>query len=152
MLTKACIVKTMVFPVVEIWVLDHKVSWVPRIYVFNCGAGKDSCKSLDSKIKPVNPKANQHCELSSISILYPWISQAIILEWLATSFSRASSWPRDQTCVFCVSCIVFFTSECSRIPFSPHPLQHFLWKRCWETSVAQCQENINNQIKNGQKT
>ena len=26
-----------------------------------------------------------------------WISQAIILEWVAISFSRESSWPRDQT-------------------------------------------------------
>ena len=31
--------------------------------------------------------------------------QARILEWVAISFSRGSSWPRDQTCVFCVSCI-----------------------------------------------
>ena len=29
------------------------------------------------------------------------ISQARILEWLAISFSRASSWPRDQTHVSC---------------------------------------------------
>ena len=36
----------------------------------------------------------------------PWtvahgISQARILEWVAISFSRGSSWPRDQTCVSC---------------------------------------------------
>ena len=38
------------------------------------------------------------------------ISQARTLEWTAISFSRGSSWPRDQTEV---SCIVgrFFTSE-----------------------------------------
>ena len=33
------------------------------------------------------------------------IFQARILEWVAISFSRGSSWPRDRTCVFCVSCI-----------------------------------------------
>ena len=33
------------------------------------------------------------------------ISQARILEWVAISFSRGSSWSRDQTCLFCVSCI-----------------------------------------------
>ena len=33
------------------------------------------------------------------------ILQARILEWVAISFSRGSSWPRDQTCVFCISCI-----------------------------------------------
>ena len=33
------------------------------------------------------------------------ISQARILEWVTITFSRGSSWPRDQTCVKCVSCI-----------------------------------------------
>ena len=30
------------------------------------------------------------------------ISQAKILEWVAISFSRGSSWPRGQTLVFCI--------------------------------------------------
>ena len=30
------------------------------------------------------------------------ISQARILEWVAISFSRGSSWPKDQTCLFYV--------------------------------------------------
>ena len=30
------------------------------------------------------------------------ILQASILEWVAFSYSRASSWPRDQTCISCV--------------------------------------------------
>ena len=33
------------------------------------------------------------------------IFQAIILEWVAISFPKGSSWPRDQTRVFCFSCI-----------------------------------------------
>ena len=33
------------------------------------------------------------------------IFQARILEWGAISYSRRSSWPRDWTCVSCVSCI-----------------------------------------------
>ena len=33
------------------------------------------------------------------------ISPARILEWVAISYSRGSSWPRDQTCVSCISCI-----------------------------------------------
>ena len=38
------------------------------------------------------------------------ILQAKILEWVAMSLSRGSSWPKDQTCI---SCIVggFFTAE-----------------------------------------
>ena len=33
------------------------------------------------------------------------ISQARILDWVAISFSRGSSWPRDRTCISYVSCI-----------------------------------------------
>ena len=33
------------------------------------------------------------------------IFQARILEWVVISSSRGSSWPRDWTCVSCVSCI-----------------------------------------------
>ena len=38
-------------------------------------------------------------------------NEARILEWVAISFSRGSSWPRDWTCVPCVSCTEggFFT-------------------------------------------
>ena len=32
------------------------------------------------------------------------IIQARILEWGAISYSRGSSWPRNWTCVYCVSC------------------------------------------------
>ena len=31
------------------------------------------------------------------------ISQARILEWVAISFSRGSSWPRDWTCISCIT-------------------------------------------------
>ena len=43
----------------------------------------------------------------------PGILQARILEWVAISSSRASSWPRDQTHVSCVSCTAdrLFTTE-----------------------------------------
>ena len=33
------------------------------------------------------------------------ISQARILQWVAISYSRGSSWHKDQTCSPCVSCI-----------------------------------------------
>ena len=33
------------------------------------------------------------------------ILQAGVLEWVAMPSSRGSSWPRDQTCSSCVSCI-----------------------------------------------
>ena len=37
--------------------------------------------------------------------------QARIPEWVAIPFSRGSSWPRDQTWVFCIAGRFFITSE-----------------------------------------
>ena len=39
------------------------------------------------------------CSLPGSSVL--GIFQARILEWVATSFCRGSSWPRDRNCIFC---------------------------------------------------
>ena len=47
------------------------------------------------------------------------ISQARVLEWVAISFSRGSSWPRNWTCVSCIAG-KFFTH------FSPQGSPH-----CW---------------------
>ena len=50
------------------------------------------------------------------------IFQARILEWVATSSSKGSSWPRDWTHISCVSCTAgrFFTTE---PPGKPRKLQ-----------------------------
>ena len=40
-----------------------------------------------------------------------WISQARILEGVAVSFSRGSSWPRDQTQVSCIAGGSFITEQ-----------------------------------------
>ena len=37
--------------------------------------------------------------------LSPWDFQERILDWVAISFFRGSSWPRDRTHLFCVYCI-----------------------------------------------
>ena len=49
--------------------------------------------------------------VESASLLWPWDSS--VLEWVAISFSRGSSQPRDQTHISCVSCIAdrCFTAE-----------------------------------------
>ena len=44
------------------------------------------------------------------------ILQARILKWVVNSFSRGSSWPRDRTCISCISCIG------KRIHYHPHHL------------------------------
>ena len=40
----------------------------------------------------------------------PGILQARILEWVAISFSRGSSWLRDQTYVFCIGRQILYHS------------------------------------------
>ena len=55
----------------------------------------------------------QSHELQPTRLLCPWISQARILEWVAISFSRGSSGPRDQTQVSCFASR-FFTNLAMR--------------------------------------
>ena len=43
----------------------------------------------------------EDCRLPGSSV--HGILQARILEWVAIPFSRGSSWPRDQTWIFCIS-------------------------------------------------
>ena len=45
-----------------------------------------------------------------------WISQARILDWVASSFARGSSWPRDWTHICCIA-DGFFTIKLPRRPF-----------------------------------
>ena len=53
----------------------------------------------------------QVCAQSYLTLCNPMdcspqaLLQVRILEWIAISSSRASSWPRDWTCISCVSCI-----------------------------------------------
>ena len=42
------------------------------------------------------------CSLPDSSV--PGIFQARILEWVAISYSRESSWPKDQIHISCISC------------------------------------------------
>ena len=55
---------------------------------------------LVAKFDPCDP---MDCSPSGSSV--HGIFQARILEWIAISFSRGSSWPRAQTCISWVSCI-----------------------------------------------
>ena len=59
------------------------------------------------------------------------ISQARILEWVAISFSRASSQPRDQAQVSCISCLGRWKSynclPCIKLSVSPLCPGHQSW-------------------------
>ena len=57
LLTKVCTVKAMVFPIVQMWELDHKEGWVPKNWSFWTVVLEKTLETpLDSKeVKPVNP-------------------------------------------------------------------------------------------------
>ena len=69
------------------WEISHK------FFTFVCGGGlvTMSCVIL-----------GPHGQ-SSTRLLCPWDSPHKILEWVAISFSRGSSWLRDQTQVSCIA-------------------------------------------------
>ena len=60
LLTKVCIVKAMVFPVV-MWELDHKEGWAPKNWCFWTVVLEKTLESpLDCKeIQPIHPKGDQ---------------------------------------------------------------------------------------------
>ena len=64
--------------------------------------------------------------LQPARLLCLWNSPARILEWVASSYSRGSSWPRNRTWVSCISCIAdrFFTAETLGKPHS-HSVRPF---------------------------
>ena len=66
------------------------------------------------------------------------ISQARILEWVAISSSRGSSWPRDQTHDSCVSCTAgrFFTTEPLGKPYSSIGIKQWVCVR--DKTQRQC--------------
>ena len=72
------------------------------------------------------------------------ISQARILEWVAISFSRGSSWPRDQTCVSCIGRWILYhwaireallTSYCFSVA-KLHPILFDPMDRCMPGSLV----------------
>ena len=67
-----------------------------------------SCSVTKSCLTPCNP-IDCSPPVSSFHGIFP----ARILEWVASSSSRRSSWPKDQTFVSCFSCIAggFFTTS-----------------------------------------
>ena len=74
---------------------------------FSCLVVFDSCNTTD-------------CTLLGSSV--HGVSQGRILEWDAISFSRGSSWPRDQTHV---SCVAGGLLHCRRILYNlSHPEAH----------------------------
>ena len=90
-----------------------------------CAKSLQSCPILCNLIDHGLPGSSVH-----------GILQARILEWVAISFSRGSSWPRDRTLISCISCIdrwVLYHRHHLGSPEIRHNfwnLELFLKKRC----------------------
>ena len=118
--TKICLIKAR-FSSSHIWIweLDHKKGWVPLYsWCFQTVVLEKTLESLLDcrEIKPVIPKvvsewvkSLSHVQLLATPwtvatrLLHPWTFQARVLEWVAISFSRGSSRPKDWTQVFCIA-------------------------------------------------
>ena len=80
-------------------------SWYPRSFLQNSFEKNYTHTAPASLFCPVVVRSPSHvqpfvdCSPPGSSV--PGISQAITLEWDAISFSRESSWPRDQITVSC---------------------------------------------------
>ena len=84
-----------------VYLLEIAKKWVKLLCIACC------CYRLVAKscLIHCNPMG---CSLPGSSI--HGISQTRILQWVAISFTRGSSWPRDQTCISCIAG-GFFTIE-----------------------------------------
>ena len=85
-------------PVAEAWWVLAAIQQCHAAQVcFVAQSWSDSCNPMDCS----PPGSSVH-----------GISQARVLEWVAVSYSRWSSWPRHRTCVSCFSALAnrFFTS------------------------------------------
>ena len=78
------------------WQVDSlPLSHQGRAFTVLCAKSLQSCSTLSDPVDCSPPGSSVH-----------GILQARILEWVAISFSRGSSQPRDRTHVSCISCIV----------------------------------------------
>ena len=74
-----------------------------------------------------------------------WIFQARVLEWVAFSFSKGSSWPRDWTGSPTLQADSLMSEppgkstacQCRRLRFNPW-IRKIPWRRAWQPTPAFC--------------
>ena len=90
--------------------------WTPCMRGYMCAKSLQLCPTL---MRPYG--------LQPARLFCPWVLQARILEWMAISFSRGSSQPRDQTRVLGLLALAggFFTTSatCEPLPWTPVQIQ-----------------------------
>ena len=73
----------------------------------------------------VKVKVAQSCPCDPMDYTVHGILQARILEWVAIPFSRGSSWPRNQTGVYCIAGRVFTSWDTREAPEKVNPYPNF---------------------------
>ena len=82
------------------WLLPYLFGTIPQSYLRGCIPGYHCSLIAQSCLTLCDPT-----DYSPLGSSLHGISQIRILEWVAISFSRGSSWPRDWTQVSSISCI-----------------------------------------------
>ena len=92
---------------------DDIESWSPGVRQVKWNEAAQSCLTLCDPMDCSLPGSSVH-----------WIFQARVLEWVAISFSRGFSWPRDRTWVSLIAgrCFTIWATrgQASRIQISYH--------------------------------
>ena len=85
----------------------HQWYWTPRMKIWGWSVThfNPNCSLVYNSVTKPCPTLCEPMDCSPSHSSVHRISQARILKWVATSHSRASSRPRDQIEVSCVSCI-----------------------------------------------
>ena len=76
----------------------NKSEW----FLFLIWKNLKSCETNCCLVPKLCPTLCDHLDCSPPGSSVHGILQARILEWVVSSFSRGSSWPRDRTCVSCI--------------------------------------------------
>ena len=90
---------------------------IQSLLLFSCWAMSDSMQSMD-------------CRPSGSSV--HWVSQGRILEWVALSFSRGSSWLRARTCISRIGRWFLYPWATREAPVQSHrPLKPRISSQLW---------------------
>ena len=89
------------------------------LYTMECCSVMVVVGGLVAKLCPT--LSTMDCSLPGFSI--HGISQARTLEWVTISFSRGSSWPRDQTCISCNAGRLFTAEQPGKLNFKRDSVQ-----------------------------
>ena len=103
------------------WAYKTENSFIWKFKIcYSCCSVPKSCLTLRDPVDHSLPGPYVH-----------GISQASTLEWVASSFSRGSSWPRDRTRVSCIGRQIFFFFFFTTEPYGKNIFKLYLSLKQW---------------------